>query len=164
MTLHDKINEQVELASLGYVGHTTATDRILALVKAHGRNPMTKAEYPAVEHLRHNQRQLDADGTQVGVSRQALDETLARIAELEAENAALSAPSRDIPEGWRLVPEKPTDKMLKAAFVAMNQTPAGEWKAMKAANLSPRAISDAKMAPRYRAMISAAPPAPESGQ
>ena len=35
MTLHDKINEQVELASLGYVGHTTATDRILALVRAH---------------------------------------------------------------------------------------------------------------------------------
>ena len=69
---------------------------------------------------------------------------------------------RDIPEGWVMVPREATDKMLRAVFVAMNQTPAGEWKAMKAANLSPRAISDAKMAPRYRAMIASAPPAPES--
>ena len=74
---------------------------------------------------------------------------------------ALSHPPAP-PEGWVMVPREPTDKMLKAAFVAMNQTPAAEWKAMKAANLSPRAISDAKMAPRYRAMISAAPPAPET--
>ena len=35
MDLHDKINEQVELASLGYVGHTTATDRILVLIRNH---------------------------------------------------------------------------------------------------------------------------------
>ena len=47
---------------------------------------MTKAEHPAVEHLRHHRRQLDADGIQVGVSRQALDETLARLAALETRN------------------------------------------------------------------------------
>ncbi len=34
-------------------------------------------EHPAIAHLREHQRQLDADGCEVGVSRQALDETLA---------------------------------------------------------------------------------------
>jgi len=31
---------------------------------------------PAIENLKTNQKQLDADGCMVGVSRQALDETL----------------------------------------------------------------------------------------
>ena len=38
----------------------------------------------AEKQLREHQTQLDVDGVMVGVSRQALDEVLARIAELEA--------------------------------------------------------------------------------
>lgn len=34
-------------------------------------------KHPAIENLRNSQRQLDADGCEVGVSRQAVDETLA---------------------------------------------------------------------------------------
>lgn len=37
----------------------------------------------AAQWLRDNQQQLDADGSMVGVSRQALDEVLERTAELE---------------------------------------------------------------------------------
>lgn len=36
-------------------------------------------EHPAVANLREHQRQLDADGCEVGGSRQALDETLALL-------------------------------------------------------------------------------------
>lgn len=36
-----------------------------------------RSGHPAIINLRSNQRQLDADGVEVGVSRQALDETLA---------------------------------------------------------------------------------------
>jgi len=61
-----------------------------------------KLPIDAVLQLQDYQRQLDPDGTFVGVSRQALDEVLAyvtrpptgealRIAELEAEDAALKA-------------------------------------------------------------------------
>jgi hypothetical protein len=38
-----------------------------------------KHEHHAVANLRTNQRQLDADGCEVGVSRQALDETLSLV-------------------------------------------------------------------------------------
>ncbi len=51
---------------------------------------------------------------------------------------------------------EPTETMLHDAFVAMNETPSGTWKAMKAAGTSPRCMFDVKMAPRYRAMITAA--------
>jgi hypothetical protein len=61
------------------------------------------------------------------------------------------------PEGWVLVPREPTEAMLKAAFVAMNETPSGTWKRMKAEGQTPRRMFDVKMAPRYRAMIAAAP-------
>lgn len=37
------------------------------------------------EHLRDSQRQLDMDGCEVGVSRQAVDEALAEIERLRAE-------------------------------------------------------------------------------
>lgn len=42
------------------------------------------SEHPAVANLRSNQRQLDRDGCEVGVSRQALDEALAHIADMRA--------------------------------------------------------------------------------
>lgn len=51
---------------------------------------------------------------------------------------------------------EPSSSMLKAAFVAMNETPGGEWRRMKAENLSPREIFDAKMVPRWQAAIDAA--------
>ncbi len=58
---------------------------------------------------------------------------------------------------WKLVPVEPTEEMLRAAFAAMNATPRGTWKAMKAAGESPRRMFDVKMAPRYRAMLASAP-------
>jgi hypothetical protein len=57
-----------------------------------------------------------------------------------------------------VVPREPTEAMLKAAFVAMNRTPGGEWKRMKAEGKSPREIFDAKMRPRYAAMIASLSP------
>lgn len=68
------------------------------------------------------------------------------------------------PEGWVLVPREPTEAMLKAAFVAMNDTPSGTWKRVKAEGQTPRRLSDVKMAPRYRAMIAAAPHPPQGGE
>lgn len=41
-------------------------------------------EHPALTNLREHQRQLDADGIEVGVSRQALDEALAFIDQMAA--------------------------------------------------------------------------------
>lgn len=54
------------------------------------------------------------------------------------------------------VPREPTPAMLKAAWTTMNQTPGGEWKRLKAAGLPPRELFDAKMIPRWRAMVDAA--------
>ena len=45
----------------------------------------------ALENLKTNQQQLDQDGVMVGVSRQALDETLALVEELLAEVMRLEA-------------------------------------------------------------------------
>lgn len=50
---------------------------------------------------------------------------------------------------------EPTEAMLRAAFVAMNETPGGTWKQMKAEGVTPRRLFDIKMAPRFRAMIDA---------
>jgi len=43
-----------------------------------------EARHPAIENLRNCQRQLDMDGCEVGVSRQAVDETLAEIDRLHS--------------------------------------------------------------------------------
>lgn len=40
---------------------------------------------PALENLKTHQRQLDADGIEVGVSRQALEETIALVGQLQAD-------------------------------------------------------------------------------
>jgi hypothetical protein len=53
------------------------------------------SEHPAVENLRTCQRQLDADGVEVGVSRQAVDETLAELARTERERDAAMSNFRD---------------------------------------------------------------------
>lgn len=51
---------------------------------------------------------------------------------------------------------EPSEAMLRGAFVAMNETPGGTWKTMKAEGATPRRLFDVKMAPRWRAMIDAA--------
>lgn len=56
---------------------------------------------------------------------------------------------------------EPTEAMLRGGFVAMNETPGGTWKAMKAEGATPRRLFDVKMAPRWRAMIDAAMAAPK---
>lgn len=43
------------------------------------------SEHPAIQNLREHQQQLDADGIMVGVSRQAVAETLTEIGRLRAE-------------------------------------------------------------------------------
>jgi hypothetical protein len=48
---------------------------------------------PAFDNLKTHQRQLDADGCEVGVSRQALDEVLALVERLHGERALY--PSKD---------------------------------------------------------------------
>lgn len=45
----------------------------------------------AIEHLRNCQRQLDRDGVEVGVSRQALDETLDELEQMRSRIRALEA-------------------------------------------------------------------------
>lgn len=47
--------------------------------------------HPAIENLRTCQRQLDMDGCEVGVSRQALEETLAELDRLTADLATHAA-------------------------------------------------------------------------
>jgi hypothetical protein len=46
-------------------------------------------KHPAIENLRTNQTQLDADGCMVGVSRQAVEETLTEIERLRADGTPL---------------------------------------------------------------------------
>lgn len=50
-----------------------------------------QTEAACVANLQANQKQLDPDGIMVGVSRQALDETLAMVGKLTAENRDLRA-------------------------------------------------------------------------
>jgi hypothetical protein len=50
---------------------------------------------PAIENLKTNQKQLDADGCMVGVSRQALDETLALMDDLARLSRRLVEHIRD---------------------------------------------------------------------
>ena len=47
----------------------------------------------------------------------------------------------------------PSPAMLKAAWSAMNATPSGEWKRLKASGASSRELFDAKMIPRWQAMV-----------
>jgi len=64
----------------------------------------------SLEWLKFNQRQLDIDGVEVAVSRQALTEVLIAL------EIAVDAPAPSIHAGYRLVPEEPTEEMKVAAF------------------------------------------------
>lgn len=44
---------------------------------------------------------------------------------------------------------------MKAAWVAMNETPSGTWKRMKAEKLAPKELFAAKMGPRWSAALDA---------
>lgn len=59
----------------------------------------------AIDNLNHHQRQLDADGIDVGVSRQALCEVLAGLEAALALPSALSLPA----QGWRDMASAPRD-------------------------------------------------------
>jgi len=107
--------------------------------------------------------EAQADGVMMAV-RELAPDLFAFAANLgdakPTEHGWLTAPKDEgwrTPEGWVLVPREPTEAMLKAAFGAMNETPSGTWKRMKAEGQTPRRLFDVKMAPRYRAMIAAAP-------
>ena len=54
---------------------------------------MTDISKEAVKQLTSHQQQLDAEGIMVGVSRQALDETLSALIALQSRNAELEAAS-----------------------------------------------------------------------
>lgn len=57
------------------------------------------------------------------------------------------------PEGWRLVPVKPTDEMCKAGYQARDK-----WNSMQCDNQREMYYSFSE--PRYKAMVAAAPEAP----
>lgn len=59
---------------------------------------MDEIKHPAVRNLIEHQRRLDFDGIEVGVSRQALDETLVLSGELFEALQALMA---ELNEAWR---------------------------------------------------------------
>lgn len=59
---------------------------------ANTREEQIARAMPAIESLKNYQQQLDADGCMVGVSRQALDETLAFVAAILSTEAAPSEP------------------------------------------------------------------------
>lgn len=64
-----------------------------------GLNPL------ALEALKNNQRQLDMDGCEVGVSRQALDETISAYETLrDALEKIADAPAWGAPERWETTP------------------------------------------------------------
>jgi len=74
---------------------------IIALIRQHtppardGREVDAILKHPAYAALRDGQRQLDADGVEVGVSRQAVDEVLAMIAALPTAAGADKAEEWD---------------------------------------------------------------------
>lgn len=72
---------------------------------------------PAEQNLRSHQRQLDADGSMVGVSRQALDEVFVEIERLRAERRGTDKLVADLAA---LIPLKDTLTATKthADFVA----------------------------------------------
>jgi hypothetical protein len=78
-------------------------------------------DHPAVRNLRTNQRQLDMDGCEVGVSRQAIEEAIVafdRLITALTEICFIRAP--DTPEGaWR-------SDLQQIARTALERTQEGE--------------------------------------
>ena len=90
---------------------------------------------------------LSADPTESPVSLAAAA-LLRRIPELEAERDQLRAELEKlrVPEGWKLVPVKPTEKMVEVGYAAINC----------------KATSPTRLA--WNAMITAAPTPPHADQ
>ena len=75
----------------------------------------------AIEQLKNHQKQLDADGVMVGVSRQALDEVLDRIAELESkldECKQVSTAHCLQADKWRVENQRLRDALEQVARIA----------------------------------------------
>jgi hypothetical protein len=119
--------------------------------------------HPARYALMDGQRQLDQDGIEVGVSRQAVVELLAACWTI------IEALSREdvVPEGWVVVPREPTEAMVTAALSALT-----EWRKGLSADEAilrrsapiesgrvwlASATPEEKAVIRYRAMIASTP-------
>lgn len=97
------------------------TDTDVRLTAGHAAPVLTPTDIaPAIENLTNCQRQLDMDGCEVGVSRQALDEVLGHLRTLT------SAPS----SGWKVVPREPTPQMIDARIGQMKLSHVADWQAM----------------------------------
>jgi hypothetical protein len=84
------VNADAILATLRAAEAPSAPDpRDEALAKA--REALEALDPRAIDALTYHQRQLDMDGAEVGVSRQALDETLATLGEVRSALAAIDA-------------------------------------------------------------------------
>src|SRR5690606_22838312 len=83
-----------------------------------GRRPTQpesgEARHPAIENLRNCQRQLDMDGCEVGVSRQAVDETLAEIDRLQSSLTAAQQESQSRERAWREAQGELIDRLTAA--------------------------------------------------
>lgn len=89
-----------------------------------------------------------------------IDEQHARIVELEAQLAAAQqAVQAAVPDGWQMVPAKPTEAMVGAIMSE------GEVDAVAglAPELRPILLERAGIAARYTAMLAAAPTHPAEG-
>lgn len=75
---------------------------------------------------------------------------LEKIAMLKAEPVTAAT----VPDGWKLVPVEPTDEMCKAGYEAQDK-----WPSAQCDNFKERRYSFSQ--PRYKAMLAAAPAAPE---
>lgn len=88
----------------------------------------------------------------VGWVREAMKEAYdgCRAAMLKARPVTAAT----VPEGWKLVPVQPTDDMCEAGFKATDKYPFERFD-------NYREIHRCWALPRYKAMLAAAPPAPE---
>lgn len=82
-----------------------------------------------------------------------LEKVAEAIAAEMAKNAEGYTTPEEIARAALLALREPDEGMLHAGFVAMNETPGGQWKRMKAEGVTPRRMFDVKMVPRWQAMI-----------
>lgn len=81
---------------------------------------MIRLDPLAIKALRENQRQLDQDGDEVGVSRQALEETLAYFSGV---NEVLEKAARSLemtPQEIRLMAGKMTTQEMRTVKAVLN--------------------------------------------
>lgn len=84
------------------------------------REALASIPHGAIDALANNQRQLDMDGCEVGVSRQAVDEVLAGL------RAALDALDAET-EGWRTDTMPTLERVMVAGWQPRSGTTRGYW-------------------------------------